>query len=88
MEPYLIVAAAGALAWLTHLPIQLLLIGSLQLLAFFVIAMVRHGQLAADRPAGVHLTEFYLWMSLGGVLGGLFNSLAAPLTPPARWSIR
>lgn len=79
VEPYLIVAAAGALAWHANLPIQLLLIGSLELLAFFVIAMVCHGQLAADRPAGSHLTEFYLWMSLGGVLGGLFNALVAPL---------
>jgi tetratricopeptide (TPR) repeat protein len=79
VEPYLIVAAAGALAWHANLPIQLLAIGSLQLLAFFVIAMVCHGQLAADRPAGSHLTEFYLWMSLGGVLGGLFNALVAPL---------
>ena len=79
VEPFLIVAAAGALAWHADLSIQLLLIGSLQLLAFFVIAMVCHGQLAADRPAGAHLTEFYLWMSLGGVLGGLFNALVAPL---------
>ena len=79
VEPYLIVAAAGALAWHADLPMQLLLLGSLQLLAFFVIAMVCHGQLAADRPAGSHLTEFYLWMSLGGVLGGLFNALVAPL---------
>ena len=26
-----------------------------------------------------HLTEFYLWMSVGGVLGGIFNSLIAPV---------
>ena len=78
-EPYLIVAAAAALASSTLFPIQLLLVGSLQLLTFFVIAMVCHGQLAGDRPARRHLTEFYLWMSLGGVLGGLFNALLAPL---------
>ena len=41
--------------------------------------MVCHGQLAADRPAPSRLTEFYLWMSLGGVIGGLFNALVAPL---------
>ena len=38
----------------------------IHLLAFFLTAMVCHGQLAADRPASSHLTEFYLWMSVGG----------------------
>jgi tetratricopeptide (TPR) repeat protein len=78
-QPYLIVTAAGALAWRPDQPAQLVLIGSLELAAFFVTAMVCHGQLAADRPPERHLTEFYLWMSLGGVLGGLLNALAAPL---------
>jgi tetratricopeptide (TPR) repeat protein len=78
-QPYLIVAAAGSLAWQVNAPLQLLLLGSLQLVAFFVTAMVCHGQLAGDRPAESRLTEFYLWMSLGGVLGGLFNALVAPL---------
>ncbi len=87
-QPYLIVAAAAALAWHPDLPMQLVLIGSLQLLAFFVTAMVCHGQLAGDRPAESRLTEFYLWMSLGGVLGGLFNALVAPWSSPARWSTR
>jgi len=49
------------------------------LAAFFVCAMVCHGELAKDRPSAQHLTEFYLWMSVGGVLGGLFNSMIAPL---------
>ena len=47
--------------------------------ALFVVAMVCHGELAKDRPAPEHLTEFYLWMSLGGVLGGVFNALIAPV---------
>ncbi len=51
----------------------------LHLLTFFVAAAVCHFRLAATRPAPQHLTEFYLWMSLGGVLGGLFNTLLAPL---------
>ncbi len=50
----------------------------LHLVSFFVIAMVCHGKLANDRPAVSHLTEFYLWVSLGGVLGGVFNVLLAP----------
>lgn len=55
-----------------------LLIG-LHLLAFFVLALLCHSVLAADRPAVGGLTAFYLWMSLGGVLGGAFNALLAPL---------
>jgi hypothetical protein len=47
--------------------------------AFFLTAMVCHGELAARRPAPAHLTEFYLWMSVGGVLGGLFNAVLAPV---------
>lgn len=51
---------------------------ALHLAAFFLAALLCHGALAADRPAPAHLTEFYLWMSVGGVLGGLFNALLAP----------
>ena len=51
----------------------------LHLLTFFVAAMVCHGELAQDRPPTKYLTEFYLWMSVGGLLGGLFNALVAPI---------
>jgi hypothetical protein len=51
----------------------------LHMLAFFVITMVCHGQLAADRPHPAFLTEFYLWMSIGGALGGIFNGFVAPM---------
>ena len=30
-------------------------------------------------PTPSRLTEFYFWVSFGGMLGGLFNTLAAPL---------
>jgi hypothetical protein len=49
------------------------------LFALFVVAMVCHGELAASRPAVVHLTDFYLWISAGGAIGGLFNAVVAPL---------
>ena len=43
-------------------------------------AMICHADLARDLPPGKeYLTEFYLCLSLGGVLGGLFNVLIAPL---------
>lgn len=46
--------------------------------AFFASALMAHRTLYDTRPAARHLTEFYLWMSLGGVLGGLFAALVAP----------
>lgn len=54
------------------------LIAGLHLMTFFVTAIVCHGRLAHDRPPIQYLTEFYLWISFGGMLGGLFNSLIAP----------
>jgi hypothetical protein len=48
------------------------------LAAFFLTALVCHGELAKDRPSVAHLTEFYLWLSVGGVLGGIFNVIVAP----------
>ncbi len=49
------------------------------LTVFFIVAMACHGELARSRPPADHLTEFYLWMSAGGVAGGIFNALIAPL---------
>jgi hypothetical protein len=57
----------------------------LHLACFFGIAMVCHGELARSRPDTRDLTEFYLWISLGGVLGGLFDALLAPLLFPDIW---
>jgi hypothetical protein len=57
----------------------------LHLAVFFMIAMVCHGELAARRPQTSNLTEFYLCISLGGVLGGLFNALIAPVIFPDVW---
>lgn len=47
--------------------------------ALFVTAMVCHGELSRRRPRASRLTEFYLWISVGGVLGGIFNVLLAPV---------
>ena len=52
---------------------------SLHLLTFFLAAMACHGELARLRPPSRHLTAFFLAMSVGGVLGGAFNAIAAPL---------
>jgi SAM-dependent methyltransferase len=45
---------------------------------FFLSALLAHRTLYLSRPRERDLTEFYLWMSLGGVLGGLFSALIAP----------
>jgi hypothetical protein len=52
----------------------------LHLCFFFVAATICHNKLAADRPAAARLADFYLCVAIGGMLGGLFNSVIAPLT--------
>ncbi|HEY2661635.1 MAG TPA: fused MFS/spermidine synthase [Caulobacteraceae bacterium] len=52
---------------------------ALQLLSFFLTALVCHQALATRRPPPERLTEFYLLMSLGGVIGGGFNAFLAPV---------
>lgn len=44
----------------------------------FVCCMVCHGELAVSKPAPRHLTVFYLMISVGGALGGIFVGLIAP----------
>lgn len=76
LQPLLLVLLAMTFFWqINALWFQL----PLHLAAFFVTAMVCHGELAARRPPVGHLTAFYLWMALGGVLGGAFTALLAPL---------
>ncbi len=52
---------------------------ALYIATFFAVALMCHYELARDRPSTEHLTGYFLWMSVGGVLGGLFNALIAPL---------
>ncbi|MDB5474919.1 MAG: putative spermine/spermidine synthase protein [Phenylobacterium sp.] len=60
---------------LTAFPLQL----AVHLAAFFFTALMCHQALVARRPAPARLTEFYLWMSAGGVVGGAFNAFLAPV---------
>lgn len=75
--PILILCAMVPGMLQTKLPLPWLLI--LYSLVMFSVAMVCHGELAASRPDVSGLTEFYLLISVGGVLGGIFNSIIAPL---------
>jgi len=54
----------------------------LHMLTFFAAALMCHYELARDRPSPKYLTGYFLLMSIGGVLGGVFNSLVAPLVFP------
>ena len=51
----------------------------LHLLAFLFTSFACHAELARRRPPSTALTEFYLFLSLGGVLGGAFVAIVAPL---------
>jgi hypothetical protein len=49
------------------------------LVLLLVITLALHGTLAVERPPAEGLTSFYLWMSVGGAVGGLFCALLAPM---------
>lgn len=45
----------------------------------FVLAVALHAEMYRTRPDASQLTEFYLMMSVGGVMGGFFCAIVAPL---------
>jgi hypothetical protein len=51
---------------------------ALHLVVFFVCALMCHGELARRRPAPRHLTAYYMWISAGGMIGGISAGLVAP----------
>jgi len=55
---------------------------AMHLTAYFLLALLMHTELANDRPHPKFLTNYFLWISFGGVLGGLFNAIVAPLLFP------
>ena len=54
-------------------------------LLLFAACMLCHGELYLHRPDAAHLTTFYLMVSIGGALGGLFVSLIAPVIFNGYW---
>ena len=80
---------AIVLSSLLDIPLNIKLIMIGHLIYFFLAALTCHQQLAQERPSTTHLTEFYFWLSLGGVLGGVFNALMAPMifTSVAEYSL-
>ena len=75
--PFLILG--GLLPTLSQTTFSLGVLLLLYLTVLLGLALVFHGELARSRPAVGHLTEFYLCLSVGGVMGGIFNSLIAPV---------
>jgi spermidine synthase len=74
-QPFVIIPLVLIFTWTLPFWVGL----PLHLLGLFVTALVCHGELARLRPPTSHLTEFYFWMAMGGVLGGAFTALLAPL---------
>ena len=76
-QPFFLLVLVILLFWGLADPVAVLY--PMHLVVFFLAALVCHGELASRRPSVDHLTEFYLWMSVGGLLGGVFNALVAPV---------
>ncbi|MEJ7759739.1 MAG: fused MFS/spermidine synthase [Gemmatimonadaceae bacterium] len=76
IEPHVLLAVAIPIFWNFRLP-ALSGIG-LHLTVLFVVAMVCHGELARNKPPAAQLTAFFVWLSVGGLVGGVFNALVAP----------
>ncbi len=72
----LLIGACTAFIDSTDFPV---LIAAATLLVLFIVAVALHARLYDLRPAPEHLTRFYLAMSVGGMMGGLFCALLAPL---------
>jgi hypothetical protein len=78
LQPLAIAGVVTLLAFGGEQNLLLTLIG--HQLCFFIIAMACHGELARTRPAARYLTGFYVALSFGGMVGGLFAGLVAPFT--------
>ncbi len=72
LVPFVVMALAFDVNFISQMMI-------LHLFAFFYIALGCHGLLSRNKPDARYLTEFFLWVSFGGMLGGVFNSLIAPV---------
>ncbi len=73
------VPIAAGLIFMTKLfDFNLLFTLGSHLMFYFAAALMYHHRLYTLRPKAEQLTQFYLWMSFGGVLGGIFSGLLAP----------
>ncbi|WP_461354488.1 fused MFS/spermidine synthase [Bradyrhizobium sp. USDA 4454] len=76
LVPFAAVALVATATTLVRLYFGVVLV--IHLASFLVIALACHGELYRRRPEPARLTEFYLWTSFGGMIGGIFAGLIAP----------
>lgn len=76
LAPFVIVIAVGGSLATSG---EGLIGAGIALLALFLASVALHGRLYDTRPEPGELTRFYLVMSAGGALGGLFTALVAPV---------
>ena len=77
----LLATALGCFAWYLDedsLSVNIVLTISLLALSLLVCCMVCHGELARLKPHPSRLTGYYVMISIGGAIGGLFVGLLAP----------
>ena len=80
----------GLCAWglqTTQVTLDIKVAIPLYLVGLFACCMFFHGELARLRPAPRHLTSFYLMVSTGGALGGMFVGLVAPRIFPTYYEL-
>ena len=75
----LVAPALIALAAIYPFAHTIFLFGLVHLFVFAIVALYCHGTLANLRPPAIDLTRFYLFVSVGGLIGGLGVALVAPL---------
>jgi hypothetical protein len=76
IQPFFII---GLVAVIVFDPVKTIVwLVAVHVAVFFVCALLCHGEIARTRPAPQYLTAFYLWMSAGGVIGGMTAGLIAP----------
>jgi hypothetical protein len=56
-----------------------LFFAAVSIVNLFTLSVALHSRLFESRPGAQHLSLFYLALSIGGVLGGIFCALVAPL---------
>ncbi len=83
VQPIVVAPLVVGLMWGERAYWQVAILVALSM--FAVSAMICHRELYLRRPAASHLTEFYLWISAGGVLGGIATGLLAPAIFPDVW---
>jgi spermidine synthase len=72
----LLIAACGVFVDATFLP---WVFAAAAVASLFAVSVALHGKLYESRPEPEQATAFYLALSIGGVVGGIFCALVAPL---------